>query len=188
MNELTFINLQYFFLLIYNWLTGEHAVSIPENLRMLWALFQILSIILILLFLTGIVYTIIRIRQIRVEEAKMYGAVIIPKGAEDEKNRKWKDLLELVESDDQGNWRLAILEADILLDELVTKMGYKGEGLGEKLKDIERSDFDTLEQAWEAHKVRNTIAHDGSEYVLTQREARRVIDLYRQIFEEFEFI
>jgi hypothetical protein len=188
MEELTFINLQYFFLLIYNWLTGEHATSISVDLLIYWQIFKIISTIIILLLLTGIVYTIIRLRQIRNEEAKEFGEVIMPQEIGEERNKKWADLLSLVESENAGNWRLAIIEADILLDELVSTMGYKGEGLGEKLKGIERSDFNTLEQAWEGHKVRNTIAHDGSGFVLTQREARRVIDLYRQVFEEFKFI
>ncbi|MDP6571846.1 MAG: hypothetical protein QF747_03360, partial [Patescibacteria group bacterium] len=85
-------------------------------------------------------------------------------------------------SDNQNDWRLAIIEADTILDDMVTTMGYKGEGIGEKLKQIEKSDFNTLDQAWDAHKVRNTIAHGGSNYVLTQREARRVIGLYKQVF------
>ncbi len=75
-----------------------------------------------------------------------------------------------------------------MLDDMVDAMGYEGEGLGERLKQIERSDFNTLNQAWEAHKIRNNIAHAGSDFTLTQREVRRVIDLYKQVFDEFDFI
>jgi hypothetical protein len=71
---------------------------------------------------------------------------------------------------------------------MTKKMGYHGDTLGERLNSVEKSDFLTLNLAWEAHKVRNMIAHEGSNYLLTKREAKRVIDLYRQVFEEFEFI
>lgn len=103
-------------------------------------------------------------------------------------SERWEHVLELLGSDNPNDWRLSILEADIMLDELVTKMGYRGETLGEKLKNIEKADFRTLDDAWEAHKIRNIIAHRGSDYVLTQREARRTIDLFARVFEEFHYI
>jgi hypothetical protein len=75
-----------------------------------------------------------------------------------------------------------------MLEQLVTKLGYQGESLGEKLKRTTRGDFKTRDQAWEAHLVRNRIAHDGSAYEINQLEARRVIGLYRQVFDEFYHI
>ena len=67
-------------------------------------------------------------------------------------------------------------------------MQLPGDGVGEKLKGIEESDFDHLEEAWEAHKIRNAIAHQGSDFLLTQREAKRIIRLYKSVFEEFDII
>ena len=67
-------------------------------------------------------------------------------------------------------------------------MSYHGDDLGSKLRGATKADFKTLDQAWEAHKVRNDIAHDGSNFLLSQREAKRVINLYRQVFEEFYYI
>jgi len=82
-----------------------------------------------------------------------------------------------------------VLEADIILGEMLEKMGYiKGETIGDKLKTIEQSDFNSLDQAWEAHRIRNMIAHGGSDYILTEREAKRVIGLYEQVFKEFRYV
>lgn len=147
-----------------------------------------ISTILTLLFLGGIIYSIIRIRQIRREEAKELGEIIVAKGTGEKKKEKWNQLVDLAMSENESDWRLAIIEADTMLDDMLDVMGYEGEGIGEKLKQIEKSDFNTLNQAWEAHKVRNNIAHAGSDFTLTQREVRRVIDLYKQVFDEFEFI
>ena len=105
-----------------------------------------------------------------------------------EVNKRWDHVLELLGSGNPNDWRLAVLEADIMLDELVTRMGYQGEGLGDKLKNIEKADFRTLDDAWEAHKIRNIIAHKGSDYVLTRREAKRVIELFSRVFEEFHYV
>lgn len=187
MDNLTFINLEYFFLKIYDCLTDVCRVedfNIVEFLEKL----RPFSIFISFFLLGGIIYSAIRIRQIRREEAEELGRIIVPKDITEEKKGKWNQLVNLVMSENQNDWRLAIIEADTMLSDMVDVMGYKGDSLGDKLKQIEKSDFMTLDKAWEAHKIRNTIAHAGSDFILSQREARRVIDLYKQVFEEFEFI
>ena len=103
-------------------------------------------------------------------------------------NRRWKNVQSLVQSHNINDWKQAILESDIMLDEMLDKMGYHGDSIGDKLKQIEPSDFLTLNQAWEAHKVRNHIAHRGANYILSKDEAERVIKLYSEVFKEFYYI
>lgn len=103
-------------------------------------------------------------------------------------NERWQHILSYAASDDEELWRLAIIEADVMMDEMLEAMGYPQDSLGEKLKSAEESDFRTLNQAWEAHKLRNTIAHKGSTYELTRRELDRAINNYRQVFNEFSYI
>ncbi len=101
---------------------------------------------------------------------------------------KWQKIIDLVESNEESNWRLAIIEADIILDSLLETLQLPGQTIGDKLKAVEPSDFLTLDYAWEAHKARNAVAHKGSEFLLNQREARRVISLYEMVFKEFYLI
>ena len=103
-------------------------------------------------------------------------------------NPHWERILNHIESTNENDWRLAILEADIMLDGLLDKLQLLGDTMGDKLKAVEKSDFTTIDNAWEAHKIRNQIAHDGLVFPMTQREARRVIELYRLVFEEFQII
>jgi len=93
-----------------------------------------------------------------------------------------------INSDNPNDWKQAIIEADIMLDDVLTKLGYRGDSIGDKLKRAEPADFSTLNEAWEAHKVRNQIAHSGSTYPLNQHEANRVIQMYRKVFEEFYYL
>ena len=102
---------------------------------------------------------------------------------------RWEKVRDHLSSENPNDWRLAIMEADIILGEMLERMEYgKGVTIGERLKTIEPSDFTTIEKAWEAHKIRNLIAHQGSDFILTQREAKRVIELYREVFHEFRYI
>ncbi|MCR4274950.1 MAG: hypothetical protein NUW02_02795 [Candidatus Campbellbacteria bacterium] len=103
-------------------------------------------------------------------------------------NERWEQVEKLTASENPGDWRIAIIEADVLLEELLISMGYDGQTLGDRLKAIEKSDFTTLDEAWEAHKIRNRIAHQGSDFILTHREVKRVIDLFRTVFREFDYI
>lgn len=103
-------------------------------------------------------------------------------------NPQWQRILDHSESQNENDWRQAILEADIMLDDLLDKLSLPGDTMADKLKAVEKSDFLTLDNAWEGHKVRNQIAHEGAAYILTQREARRVIALYQSVFDEFKMI
>ena len=120
--------------------------------------------------------------QMKLLEQKIAGVTVA------NRNEKWERIKDLSASESPADWRIAILEADVMLDELLKSMALHGETLGDRLKAVEPSDFGTLESAWEAHKIRNRIAHHGSDFILTHREAKRVIDLYRQVFEEFDVV
>jgi len=83
---------------------------------------------------------------------------------------------------------MAVLEADNILDEIIKKIGIPGENLGERLRNIEPSDFKNLRVAWEAHKTRNRVAHGGDLFDLTKEEAEETIKLYEKVFKEFKFL
>ena len=151
------------------------------------ATIMIIGTILTLLFLGGIVYVTIRTNQVRVRETARIQAAI-PKVTEPYRNEQWEKVLTQISSENPSDWRFAILEADVMLDELFTQIGYRGVSLGEKLKGATRDDVVNIDAAWEAHKIRNQIAHEGGDYILTQREAKRVIELYSQVFREFKYI
>lgn len=111
-----------------------------------------------------------------------------PSHFEHNSNKRWQNVLTRIESLNESDWRLAIIECDIILNEMLEKMGYKGEGVADRLKQIEKSDFRTLDDAWSAHKIRNRIAHSGSEFHLSKREADEAFSAYKKVFEEFYFI
>ena len=75
-----------------------------------------------------------------------------------------------------------------MLADILEKMGYQGDSIGDKLKSVDKSDFLTLDYAWDAHRIRNQIAHEGSDFQLNEREAKRVIELYKTVFSEFYHI
>ncbi len=162
---------------------------------------QVFSIFLSLLFLLGIIYFNFRLGQLEhhghghVHDSHGHGDEHGHSGhsthldhQEMEKSDKWQVIQNHLNSHNPADWRLSIIESDILLFDMLKRMGYHGDSVGDILKQVERSDFKTLDEAWEAHKVRNRIAHDGSSFHFDHNEAKRVVGLYQKVFEEFYFI
>ena len=167
---------------------GSNAVSLLTNrLKQIFKTFGYVSITFSILLIGFIFFLYKKLVGLRQEEAKKF--YIEEKERSDSLNNPhWEKILKNLESIEESGWRLAILEADIMLETLLDNMRLPGETMGDKLRAVEKSDFTTIDNAWEAHKIRNQIAHEGGTFILNQHEARRVIGLYRTVFEEFKII
>ena len=154
----------------------------------LWTILIILGYLLAILFLVLYVYASVRLKYFEeLEDTKLrreeelfdehYRGV--------SKNSRLQDVVTHSQSSNPNDWKLAIIEADIILDETLKQRGYAGTTLGERLKSISPGQLDTLNDAWEAHKIRNQIAHGGADFVLTQRLAQETVGRYQRVFAEF---
>lgn len=173
---------------------GTLWVDIVKFFRWFMPIWKVLAIIIIVTCTFWSIYSYRKRGEVLAQERSKYGPLIIdPSEVEavevaPAKNPRWKKVLDLSYSNNPSDWRLAILEADIMLEEALRARGHAGDGLGEMLKGIDRSDMLTIESAWEAHKVRNRIAHAGGEFELNERETRRVISHFEEVFKELEVI
>jgi cell division protein FtsL len=169
------------------------AASIPgayDALTRDWSIFVVLSLFISLLLAALIIYCVVRIFQIRHHERLKFDAAAETVTARDvsRSQLRWNRIMEEISSDSEHDLRLAILEADIMLGELLDMLGYKGETMADKMRQVDRANFNTIDLAWEAHRARNAIAHQGSTAPISSRDARHVINLYQRIFREFKFI
>lgn len=159
----------------------------------LWATFGYISMAASLLCITIIIFSLVRMFEIQYHEDDLIEHEIneaLARDAEQERNEnpRWRYIQTLVDSPNESDWRIAIIEADTMLDEILEDRGYSGETLAEKLKAVDGGAFTSLQNAWDAHNVRNKIAHSGSDYSITELEARRTIKMFQNIFEELRAI
>lgn len=166
---------------------GVGTSALQAILAQIWIGIVVIGYILSAFALFVIIYSTIRLFDIREREKDFYGTLILSPEASGD-NPRWLHIKTLMTGMNPSDWRTAILEADIMLDDMLTRQGYPGDSVGEKLRNIERADFNTVSDAWEAHKVRNQIAHDGSSFDLSENLARRTIARYESVFREFEAI
>ena len=163
--------------------------------------FHFLLSMLVIFFVVVLTYSLIRIFEIRSKEHKHLQHEIeeyahhkaerekkAQQGSEVSTNPRWVQTLNYLFSPNASDWKLAIIEADAMLEALLDQLGFKGETLGDKLKNTTQEKFRGLSSAWEVHGIRNRIAHEGLAYEISQYEAKRVIAIYEQIFRVYGFI
>lgn len=186
--SVNFLNVEYFFRLLYELITEPRSFSLQTDLIQLasqiWFIVTALSVIASIILLAIFINATLRFHQIRREEDERYGT-IHPEHAEVARDHsRWAHIRELVERPHESDWRQAIIEADIMLDDLLSQLGYVGQSVGEKLKAVDPARFRSLEYAWEAHKIRNRIAHDGAAFQLPEQLAHRTIAMYETVMRE----
>jgi hypothetical protein len=92
--------------------------------------------------------------------------------------RRWKEVESLLDAPGEMSLKLAVIEADKLLDHALKAMAMPGETLGERLK-FAAYKYPKLKDVWWAHRVRNRLVHEAS-YRLDRTIARRAIRSFRQ--------
>ncbi len=155
--------------------------SVLSVVKMIATIISMIAIIII-------IYSYIRINEISAEESKKLGLALTWESERSQKNIRWTRVEEYMTSLNPSDWKVAILEADNILDNIVERMGYQGGTLGERMKKISASDFPYLEEAWEAHKIRNAVAHKGTDYALSRSDAEHVINIYYRVFSALGYL
>lgn len=184
-------NVEYFFRLVYDCLRGACYGSMEgasSFLSHLWLWIIVVGYALSVIGLFVIIYCTVRLFELRKREEEFYSTPIVPPESSIAMHPRWEHIQSLLEGASPSEWREAIIEADIMLDDVLTKEGYKGDGVGEKLRGIDKDELASLQDAWEAHKVRNIIAHQGSTFDLSETLAGRTIQHYEAVFRELKVI
>src|SRR3989344_4528679 len=105
---------------------------------------QVYSIFLSLVFFIGIIYFNFRIGELAHQShARRHGHVAhadplhhVPKAFAEHhtSDKRWAMVESRINSFNEADWRLALIEADIILGEMLQKMGYEGDSVAERLK------------------------------------------------------
>ena len=93
--------------------------------------------------------------------------------------KQWQKTKGRLETELESEYKLAVIEADSALDEILKKMGYPGDTIGEKLEKINVAVLPSVEEVREAHKIRNNIVHDP-DYRINLDGVKKVITIYEK--------
>jgi len=186
----TYLNIEYVFSKIYNAIGPIwDAIKDPHT----WSVIGIVSVSVSILCIFIIIFSLVRLIEIQIFDAEEIEHEINHALAKDKEtdrttNPRWKYIQTLIESPNESDWRISILEADTLLEESFKAGGIEGNTMAELLEEAKTNGYPNIQGAWDAHLVRNKIAHEGQDFPLTQIEGRRIIKLYQNIFEDLKVI
>jgi len=84
--------------------------------------------------------------------------------------------------DETSSYHMSILNADKLVDKALTERGFGGNSMGERMKSASKI-FGDLNGLWNAHKLRNKIAHESDAYI-TYDQARYALANFRKALKD----
>lgn len=84
--------------------------------------------------------------------------------------------------DEFSSYHLSVMNADKLLDKALMERGFGGQTMGERMKNAAKI-FSDRNGIWNAHKLRNKIAHESDVYI-TYDDARRSLMAFRQALKD----
>lgn len=146
-----------------------------------WLLIFKISFIVFSLFLLGfIIFALIKttwLKRLIIYDWKEF-LTFRPHGLR-KVEKDWQKIKNRLETDMESEHKLAVIEADSMLNEILKEMGFGGESLGERLEKLTVASLPHIDEAREAHKIRNNIIHDPT-YKLTLDEAKKIIIIYEK--------
>ncbi|HVM90655.1 MAG TPA: hypothetical protein VMU11_02050 [Verrucomicrobiae bacterium] len=142
--------------------TPSNAIVEPAtSVGVLWPAITVLG--LVVLVVLGIAFQKLLHAMRRPE---MYG--LTP-----EKVRETWEQIEQMSGQGAMGAKLAVIEADKLLDGVLRSLIFPGETMGERLKSAQYK-FKDINKVWPAHKLRNQLVHDST-FELTIPQAKRAL-------------
>jgi hypothetical protein len=100
---------------------------------------------------------------------------------------QWAKINKRLEAKKEDEYKMAVIEADSLLDEIFQNMGYKGETVEERMRQAPPETLPDIDKILEAHRIRNNIAHDP-DYKLSLEQAKETLGTYEKALKDLEAI
>ena len=95
---------------------------------------------------------------------------------------RWMTIEQSLKADNEASRHLAIMNADKLLDLALKESGVRGQTMGDRLK-FAKEKMSNRNAVWQAHKLRNQIAHEPDVQV-THDQARRALAGFKQALKD----
>lgn len=145
---------------------------------------KLIGVILTLISLAIFVIVIYKYRKLLKEGlSEIKKEISPPAEAVSAYDLRWDEIRNHVNSFNESEWKLAVIEADKFADDALKTAGFKGETMGERLMMIKPDQIINLQLLWDAHKLRNLLVHDPN-YNVTHRQAILAVEAFGMVLRE----
>ena len=155
----------------------------------IFAVIKFLLAIYVLVLLYDLVLLMVQ-RGLAGNVRKIMSGMDIPAELSTKKGKlkvRWEKIKKRLDSDNESEYKVAVIEADNVIDDLISRLGYKGENLSERLESIPEGQLYDLGEIKEAHEIRNRIIHE-EDFALSREDAKKVLGKYEHFLRHFEVL
>lgn len=140
-------------------------------------LLEFIGLVVFLAIVAGIVYFIIETGWWTLRVDRFRHIVLRSNISKKEAQTSWNAIETHFYRGGESDLKVAILEADKLLNDALRDAGIMGIQLGDRLKKANEHQIPNLNELWQAHKLRNQIAHEPN-FKLKRDLAERALKIY----------
>lgn len=111
----------------------------------------------------------------------------IPLATPSKMQKRWVKVEKRLRSKNPSQYKVAVIEADLIADEILKGIGYEGDNMSERLSSLAPHQLDNLEDLKNAHEIRNRIVHEA-DFLLDENQAKEVVAVYEHLLKHLEFL
>jgi len=139
--------------------------------------FEIFGVIVAAALIFGTIVIMIKTGWIALRVDRIRDVVLKTDMPKKKASEAWAGVQKHFFAGDANDLKVAVMEADNILNDALRYAGIHGVNLGDRLKNVKRSQMPNLEDVWDAHKLRNEIAHETN-FSLKRDTAERALDSF----------
>jgi hypothetical protein len=148
---------------------------------------EFFSIIISALIIAGIVVVIRRTNYLGLRVERFRNIVLKTNLPKETAKKQWAVIEDHFYRGDENDLKVAVIEADKLLEEALRESAVRGSSLGDRLKNLKPNQFPHLDEVWQAHRLRNDIVHQPT-FKLKRDLAERALKIYEEALKNFRLL
>lgn len=147
--------------------------------------FKIISLISIPLLLWGIIHYARKLKILpkKIEQIKAWFGLNEVFETPSKSKKQWQAIEELLLENYSSSWKLAVVKADALIENLLKQLGFKGNNLEELINSLKLRGYQNLNLLEGAHAVSKEILANR-DYSISQKEAQSIVEIYKKFWQE----
>lgn len=150
--------------------------------------FKLAVIIAGLILLAVIIYLLLRTNWLKflLLESFVEFFTFKPYGVK-KMNKSWLKIIARLDTFLESEYKVAVIEADDMLDSGLKKLGYAGKDLDERLGKINPAILSNIENVRETHKIRDLLVSDPN-YRLDLDRAQKILEVYKTALQNLQIL
>ena len=149
--------------------------------------FETVSVVISAIFIGSIIYFIIKTEWLALRINRVRDVILKTDIPKRKAKKTWATIQEHFFTGGDNDLKIAVLEADKVLDEALRGAGIQGNTLGDRLKKLKPSQLSDVDAIWQAHKLRNQIAHEN-DFKLKRDLAERALGTYEKALRDLKVL